>query len=114
MATALSLPQHLWLFGIVVVHFAVSTVLYLRAGFLALVTQAYTMAVLSVMPLSFTSGSYFAGLAWLAVAVASAPALFGLYTSLASQSTFLNAPEDRKGRLGHTVASPDPRCRLIR
>jgi len=95
MATALSLPQHLWLFGIVVVRFAVSTVLYLRVGFLALVAHAFTMAVLSVMPLSFTSGSYFAGLAWLAVAVASAPALFGLYTSLAGQSVFLNAPEDR-------------------
>ena len=94
-ATALSLPQYLSLFGFVVVHLAVRTVLYLRVGFLALVALAYTHAVLDVMPLSFTSGSYFAGLAWLAVAVASAPALFGLYTSLAGQSVFLNAPEDR-------------------
>jgi hypothetical protein len=92
-ATALSLPQYLLLFGIVVVRVAVSTMLYLRVGFLAMVAHAFTMAVLSVMPLSFTSGSYFAGLAWLAVA--SAPALFGLYTSLAGQSVFLNAPEDR-------------------
>jgi len=74
---------------------AVRTVLYLRVGFLALVAHAFTVAVLSVMPLSFTSGSCFAGLAWLAVAVASAPALFGLYTSLAGQSVFFNAPEDR-------------------
>jgi hypothetical protein len=94
-ATALSLPQFLLIFGIVVVRFAVSTVVYLRVGFLALVAQAYTMAVLSVMPLSFTSGSYFAGLAWLAVGLASAPALFGLYTSLEGQSVFLNAPADR-------------------
>jgi serine/threonine-protein kinase len=95
LATALSLPQYLLLFGFVVVHLAVRTVVYLRVGFLALVAQAYTVAVLSVMPLSFTSGNYFAGLAWLAVAVASAPALFGLYTSLAGQSVFFNAPEDR-------------------
>ena len=66
-----------------------------RMFYLALVAYAFTMAVLSVMPISSTSGSYFAGLAWLAVAVASAPALFGLYTSLAGQSVFFNAPEDR-------------------
>ena len=42
------------------------------------------------------SGSYFAGLAWLAVVVALAPALFGLYTSLAGRSMFLNAAEDRQ------------------
>ena len=94
-SAASSLAQYLLIFGIVVVRLAVSTVLYLRVGFLALVAYAFTMAVLSVMPLSFTSGSYFAGLAWLAVAVASAPALFGLYTSLAGQSVFCNAPEDR-------------------
>jgi hypothetical protein len=94
-SAASSLAQYLLIFGIVVVRLAVSTVLYLRVGFLALVAYAFTMAVLSVMPLSFTSGSYFAGLAWLAVAVASAPALFGLYTSLAGQSVFFNAPEDR-------------------
>ena len=72
-----------------------STVLYLRVGLLALAAKGYTVAVLSVMPISFTSGSYFAGLAWLAVVTASAPALVGLNTSLAGRSMFLNAPEDR-------------------
>jgi len=37
------------------------------------------------MPISFTSGGYFASLAVMAVIAASAPALFGFYTSLAGR-----------------------------
>jgi serine/threonine-protein kinase len=92
---ARSLPQFLLIYGVVVVNLITTTTLYLRVGFLAWFAAGFTSAVLRFMPFSFTSGSYFAGLTWMAVAVALAPALFGLYTSLAGQSMFFNAPEDR-------------------
>ncbi len=93
--SGLALPQ--WLLGFSIWALILTTVfvLYLRVGFLAMVTIGYTAGVLTNMPISFTSGSYFTGLAWLAVVVALAPALLGLYTSLAGRSMFLNAAEDR-------------------
>jgi hypothetical protein len=63
---------------------------YLRVGFFAMATMGYTANALTLMSISFTSGSHFAGLAWLAVAIAIAPA----HTSEAALARFLNEEAD--------------------